>query len=86
MSGEALPQNILRDYKDRILKAFLDEMLKKLQSGEATAADMAVALKTLERMEADFVAKAGKDAFGALGGALADRLPFAGSDVVDMDR
>lgn len=64
---------------EQILEAHLKGILKVLQSDSCTAADRAVALKTLEALEVDMAKAAGKKARAGLAGAITDTLPFAGS-------
>ena len=62
-----------------ILTIHLEGLLQLLRSGEATAADRAVALKTLQAMEVEMKATP-TNSLGQMKQALTDDLPFAGTD------
>jgi hypothetical protein len=62
---------------DALREAFLKALLARVKSGEATAADLAVALKTLDQMKVDLAKGSGKAALDALGKAsVVEGLPF----------
>ena len=62
-----------------ILTATLLLLLKRVRAGEATAAEMNVAMQTVKAMGIEMIPTK-SNAAGKLRQALTDRLPFAGQD------
>lgn len=74
-----------QDQIDQLGRDLLEQHLQKLKarisSGEATAADFAVALKTLQEMGVQMKVST-KNAVGQLSKAVTDQLPFAGESPI----
>lgn len=64
-----------------LLNKTLEALLARVKSGEATAAELNVALQAVKAMGIEMIPKKG-NAAGKLAGALTDTLPFAGDDPV----
>lgn len=71
----------LLDTAGALLTDTLQALSKKIKSGEATAADMAVALNACKALGIERLAKPGGKTMKAAG-TLLENLPFAGTDSV----
>jgi len=66
---------------DLLHQAVGEQLLAKIQSGEATASDFAQAIKFLKDNGIEAI-PTGNNALGALQGTLAQRLPFTDPEEV----